>query len=98
MMDQALPLPPASPRLHLVPALLWRLALVCLLGTLALLPFDLTFFIPSAPSFFDTFTVWYGPHGLILTSWHFVIAEALCLLLMLAAVGLDRRLRGQVSA
>jgi hypothetical protein len=97
-MDYPLPQPPTFSWLRLLPALLGRFTLICLLGALALLPFDLTFFVPSAPSFFNTLSAWPGPNRLIFTSLYQVSADALCLLLVLAAIGLDRHLRGQTSA
>jgi hypothetical protein len=89
--------PPAPPTISRprVPALLWRLALACLLGTLALVPLDLPAFLPGAPAFFDTFIAWYGPHGLVVTSWNILLVEMLCILLVIAAVSLERRLHSR---
>ncbi len=94
-MEQMPPPTPTTPRLR-VSTLLLSLALVCVLGTLALLPFDLPVFMPGAPSSLDTFTVWYGPHGLMLSSWSVLLAELLCILLVIAATSLDRRLDSRV--
>jgi hypothetical protein len=97
MIDQAAPLSLPPPRLRLLPALLWRLVVACLLGTLAFLPYDLSFFVPGTSPFLNNSVIWYGPNNLILTYQPVLLVEAFCLLLILAAIGIDHRLRHQTS-